>query len=158
MSQSAFDSFQGLINTVTAFIGHHALDEVLEKNLNEQFPAAGSLVKQIEQACHQGIRDGWMCQYEAGGIRYGRIIKPADITLGFSVDVVEMTDLTGPHHRHPKGEIDLIFPQTETAQFDHCGTGWIVYPPGSAHSPTVKGGKALILYLLPDGEIEFTAV
>jgi hypothetical protein len=32
----------------------------------------------------------------------------------------------------------------------------MVYGPGTAHRPTVSGGKALILYLLPDGAIEFT--
>jgi len=156
LTQSALDSFQLLISAVTAAIGKQSLDDALENNLNEQFPADGSLVSQIKRACHQGIQEGWMCQYEAGGIRYGRVIKPGDALLGFSVDVVEMTNLAGPHHRHPKGEIDLILPLTETAQFDQHGAGWLVYPPDSAHSPTVKGGKALILYLLPDGKIEFT--
>ena len=156
MNQSAVEAFQKLINTVTAFIGQHALDDVLENKLNEQFPATGSLVRSIEKACHRGIQEGWMCQYEAGGIRYGRVIKPGAATAGFSVDVVEMDSLAGPHHRHPNGEIDLILPQTETAQFDQRGAGWLVYPPNSAHSPTVEGGKALILYLLPGGEIEFT--
>jgi len=32
----------------------------------------------------------------------------------------------------------------------------VVYGPGSAHRPTVRGGKALVLYLLPAGAIEFT--
>jgi hypothetical protein len=43
-----------------------------------------------------------------------------------------------------------------TAQFDGHGAGWLVYEPGSAHYPTVRGGKALVLYLLPQGAIEFT--
>jgi len=34
--------------------------------------------------------------------------------------------------------------------------GWCVYPAGSAHRPTVSGGRALVLYLLPAGQIEFT--
>jgi hypothetical protein len=29
-------------------------------------------------------------------------------------------------------------------------------PPGSAHRPTVSRGRSLVLYLLPDGRIEFT--
>ena len=33
---------------------------------------------------------------------------------------------------------------------------WLVYPPGSAHRPTVRPGRALVLYLLPEGRIEFT--
>ncbi|MEK7820796.1 MAG: DUF4863 family protein, partial [Pseudomonadota bacterium] len=31
-----------------------------------------------------------------------------------------------------------------------------VYAAGSAHYPTVTGGAALVLYLLPGGAIEFT--
>jgi len=27
---------------------------------------------------------------------------------------------------------------------------------GTAHRPTVKGGRGVVLYMLPDGEIEFT--
>ena len=42
------------------------------------------------------------------------------------------------------------------ARFDGHGAGWVVYGPGSAHSPTVTGGRALVLYLLPQGAIEFT--
>ena len=138
MNQSAIDSFQQLISSVTNFVGEQVLNDKLEESLNEQFPPTGTLVKQIEQACLQGMQDGWICQYEAGGIRYGRVIKPADALQGFSVDVVEMADLAGPHHRHPKGEIDLILPQTETAQFDQRGAGWLVYGPDSAHSHSNK--------------------
>ena len=29
-------------------------------------------------------------------------------------------------------------------------------PPGSAHRPTVSNGRALVLYLLPEGRIDFT--
>ena len=59
-------------------------------------------------------------------------------------------------HSHPNGEIDLIMPIDAAAQFDGRGAGWKVYRPGSAHHPTVSGGKALVLYLLPEGAIEFT--
>ncbi len=31
-----------------------------------------------------------------------------------------------------------------------------VYEPETAHYPTVTDGKAIVLYLLPDGEIDFT--
>ena len=43
-----------------------------------------------------------------------------------------------------------------TARFDGQGAGWVVYPADSAHVPTVSGGRALVLYLLPQGAIEFT--
>ena len=97
-----------------------------------------------------------MCNREAAGIKYGRVIKPEPRTHGFSVDVVEMDNIKGPHHRHPNGEIDMIMPLTPGAKFDEHDAGWLVYGPGSAHSPTVSEGKALVLYLLPQGMIEFT--
>ena len=107
-----------------------------------------------------------MCAREAGGIRYGRVLPATDATHGFSVDVVDMTDIAGPHHVHPTGEIDLVMPLAGPgddglvaggdARFDGQAAGWKVYPPGSAHRPTVTGGRALVLYLLPDGAIQFT--
>ena len=42
------------------------------------------------------------------------------------------------------------------ARFDGRPAGWLVCPPGSAHRPTVSQGRALVLYLLPQGQIEFT--
>ncbi|MNL76803.1 hypothetical protein D3C87_2028270 [compost metagenome] len=47
-------------------------------------------------------------------------------------------------------------PLTGDARFDGHGAGWLVYGPGSAHRPTVTQGRALVLYLLPGGAIEFT--
>jgi hypothetical protein len=47
-------------------------------------------------------------------------------------------------------------PIAGSATFDGRGAGWLVYGPGSAHSPTVSGGKAVVLYLLPTGKIEFS--
>ena len=67
-----------------------------------------------------------------------------------------MADLAGPHHTHPNGEIDLIMPLEGDATFDGRPAGWCVYPPGSAHHPTVGNGRALVLYLLPEGQIQFT--
>jgi Domain of unknown function (DUF4863) len=69
---------------------------------------------------------------------------------------VDMDTIKGPHHRHPNGEIDLIMPITPEARFDGRGAGWLVYGPGTAHYPTVSEGRALVLYLLPGGAIEFT--
>ena len=47
-------------------------------------------------------------------------------------------------------------PQEDGATFDGRPAGWVVYPPGSAHRPTVHQGRALVLYLLPQGQIQFT--
>lgn len=156
MSDFSIDRFQNLIKKVTDLISGQPLDEALERRLNDEVPATGDLYRDIEQTCHAGIAAGAMCQHEAGGIKYGRVIKPGRELQGFSVDLVEMADVKGPHHRHPLGEIDLIMPLDEDAKFDNRGAGWLVYGPDSAHSPTVTQGKALVLYLLPEGEIEFT--
>ena len=45
--------------------------------------------------------------------------------------------------------------KSRDARFDGQDAGWKVYAPGTAHFPTVTGGAALVLYLLPNGEIEF---
>ncbi len=82
--------------------------------------------------------------------------KATDVTHGFSVDVVDMENIAGPHHVHPNGEIDLIMPLTPGACFDSRPAGWCVYEAGSAHRPSVSQGRALVLYLLPQGAISFT--
>ena len=68
----------------------------------------------------------------------------------------DMRDIAGPQHAHPNGEIDLIMPIDDTARFDGRAAGWLVYPAGSAHRPTVSAGRALVLYLLPQGRIDFS--
>ncbi len=150
------DEFAGLIAEVTSRIAGQELGPELAKFLNATFPPDGATFAAIEKGCHAAIAAGWMCSHEAGGIRYGRVIKPGDRTHGFSVDVVQMKDIKGPHHRHPTGEIDMIMPLTPGAKFDGQPKGWHAYVPESAHYPTVTEGEALVLYLLPDGRIEFT--
>jgi hypothetical protein len=118
--------------------------------------APGASYADLRASCEAGVAQGWLANREGGGLKYGRIFKPADELHGFSVDVVDMKDVAGPHHVHPAGEIDLIMPLDEGATFDGRQAGWCVYPAGSAHSPTVRNGRALVLYLLPQGQIEFT--
>lgn len=150
------DAFKTLLQDVTRQIGDRALDTPLQTWLNQELGADSPTYRQLKAACEQGVAEGWLCQREGGGLKYGRIFKPDDALHRFSVDVVDMNTLAGPHHAHPLGEIDLIMPLDDTATFDGRGAGWLVYGPGSAHSPTVAGGRALVLYLLPEGRIEFT--
>jgi hypothetical protein len=150
------EAFTALVARVTARVAGRPLDAELAQDLNAAFPAHGPEVGALGAACRDAIRDGWMCSREAGGIRYGRVVKAGPETHGYSVDVVDMHDVVGPHHRHPQGEIDLVLPLDANARFDGHGAGWVVYGPGSAHEPTVSGGRALVLYLLPQGAIEFT--
>jgi hypothetical protein len=128
--------------------------------LNTEHGLGSVTYERLKSSCETGVAEGWLCDREGGGIRYGRIFKPSPELHGFSVDVADMQDIAGPHHAHPLGEIDLIMPMggntDSDAQFDNRPAGWLVYPPGTAHRPTVSQGRALILYLLPEGRIEFT--
>ncbi len=150
------ETFVSHIAEVTAWIGFQTPDSELEARLNTHFPATGRWFEETVALCRDGHEAGWLCGREAGGIKFGRAIPPGEATHGMSVDVVEMDDIVGPHHGHPNGEIDLIMPLDDGAHFDGCGAGWKVYSPGSAHCPTVSGGRAYVLYLLPQGAIEFT--
>ena len=153
MSQDQF--FKAIIS-ITEHLAGRALDADLEDYLHEQFPQDGEVFRLLSGLCREGIDEGWLCNREHGGIRFGRIMNAGPETHGFSVDVVQMDEIVGPHHRHPMGEIDMIIPETQGAEFDGNGEGWLVYGPDSAHSPTVTNGRATVLYLLPEGQIEFT--
>jgi hypothetical protein len=83
-------------------------------------------------------------------------VVPRELSASCQAGVVDMTDIAGPHHLHPEGEVDLVMPVEGEARFDGCPAGWLVMPPGSAHRPTVSQGRALVLYLLPNGKIDFT--
>lgn len=148
--------FQQLIAEVTTAIAGRRLDGVLEGWLNRHFPADGPWFAATLQACQDGIAEGWMCARGEPSLRWGRVAKPSEALAGFSIDVVDMADIAGPHHAHPNGEIDLVMPLTPGATFDGQGAGWKVYGPGTAHHPTVRQGRALVLYLLPQGSIEFS--
>lgn len=154
MSKQAFhDQLMG----ITAQIVGHPLDQALDQWLNAHHGPRSESYSNLKAFCVEGIKEGWLCEREGGGIRYGRVFKADDSLHRFSVDVVDMQDIAGPHHAHPGGEIDLIMPlDGGAATFDGRPAGWCVYPPGSAHRPTVTNGRALVLYLLPEGQIQFS--
>ena len=150
------DVFQKLLKPVTDFVSSQAVSPALAEELDRLFPHDGETFNTIETACHKAIQDGWMCSQGTTGRRFGRVIEPSEETGGLSVDVVDLENIVGPHHRHPTGEICMIMPVTKDAQFDDTPRGWCVYEPGSDHRPTVTDGEALVLYMLPGGKIEFT--
>lgn len=119
--------------------------------LDERLPVDGPDVTALRAAAVEGADAGWLLPKENGPIRFGRVTKDLH---GFSVDAVWMRD-PGPRHRHPNGEIDLCFALDGEPRFDGNPEGWTVYPPDSAHVPTVTGGTMLILYFLPGAAIEF---
>jgi len=148
--------FQNLMMPVMETIAAGAVDQKLADVLNEAYPPDGDVFKGIERVCHAAIKAGWMCSQGPEGLKFGRVIKPRPETHNLSVDVVQLRNVVGPHHSHPKGEICMTMPMTPEAKFDGNGAGWCVNDPGSAHHPTVTDGEALVLYLLPEGEIVFT--
>ena len=156
MSTITPEQLRALVGDLTARIAGRALDADLDAWLNEHHGAASPTYRALKEACEAGAAAGWLCNREGGGIRYGRIFKPAPDLHGFSVDVVDMKDIAGPHHVHPQGEIELVMPIEGDARIDGRPAGWLVCPPGSAHRPTVSEGRALVLYLLPEGQIQFT--
>ena len=151
------NEFQALLKPVIDLISESKIDAALAEELNRKYPPGGETFDAIEKACHEAIAAGWMCSNgEPGGPRWGRVIEPGPETGGLSVDVVDLTDLVGSHHSHPGGEICMIMPITPGALFDGMPRGWCVFEPATAHHPTVSNGQALILYMLPDGNIDFT--
>ncbi len=148
--------FRQRIASLTEALAGRPLDAALDAWLNAEHGVGSATYQGLKQSCQAGVAEGWLCDREGGGIRYGRIFKPAPDLHGYSVDVVDMRDIAGPHHSHPNGEIDLIMPIEGEATFDGRPAGWLVCAPGSAHRPTVAQGRALVLYLLPEGRIEFT--
>jgi hypothetical protein len=150
------EDFRADIAMLAAQLKGRPLDAALDAWLNAEHGPGSATYRRLKQGCVAGAAAGWLCNREGGGIRYGRIFKPADDLGGYSVDVVDMQDIAGPHHAHPLGEIDLLMAIEGDALFDGRPAGWIVHPPGSAHRPTVSQGRALVLYLLPEGSIDFT--
>lgn len=149
------DRFTHLVSRITAEVGSLVPGPAVQARLQSCFPVESPTFRDLESMCKSGVNEGWLCTKEAAGIKYGRVLKPSPKTDQFSVDVVEMDNIVGPFHVHPNGEIDMIMPISGDARFDGSPHGWKVYAPGSAHSPAVSGGKALVLYLLPEGAIEF---
>jgi hypothetical protein len=149
------ERFRALIAPLTDAIAGRALDDALGEELERRFSPSGEAFKAIEAACHEAIEAGWMCAQGGAGRRFGRVIEAGPESGGLSVDVVDLENIAGPLHRHPTGEVCMVMPLAPGAKFDGHGAGWVVYAPGTSHRPTVAGGEALVLYMLPEGRIEF---
>jgi len=132
------------------------LDDHLEARLNREFGAGTEAYARIERLLKLGVEEGWAAYAPIGGADYrrGQIAGPSPETAGMSVESGLLKDVKGQYHCHTKGEINMIVPLEEGAQFCGHGAGWRVFAPMSEHFPTVTG-KALMLYFLPNGEIEY---
>ncbi len=138
-----------------ALLGADLEDPALAGRLGERLPLDGPECTALRAAAEAGLEEGWLCPREAGGIPFGRPVKPGPDSAGYSVDAVVMDEVQGPVHTHTHGEIDLCFAQDGDPRFDGHPAGWVTFPPGSTHAPVVTGGRMLIIYFLPEGAIEF---
>jgi hypothetical protein len=148
-------AYRQLIASLTSKIHGRPLNRDLDAWLNHEYGTQSDFYKEMKRLTQLGVDEGWLCNREGAGIKYGRIFKPAEDLHGFSVDVVDMENIAGPKHEHPFGEIDLIMPISGDAMFDDRPAGWMVTEPKSIHAPTVSQGRAYVLYLLPQGQIQF---
>ncbi len=141
------------LGPITAVLGSLDLADPARAaaTLTAEFPLDSPIVQRIRELAEAGQADGTLLPKEAGGVRYGRVGKDCD---GFSVDAVWMNG-PGPKHRHPRGEINLLFRQEGEPTFEGHPEGWAVFAPDSVHVPTVAGGAMLILYFLPGGAVEW---
>lgn len=153
-SQSQFNSLMG---QVAATAADRPIDKSLEAELNRAFAPGSETYEALRAAAEAGVAEGWLVPNDNGGVKWGRPIKPSPATHGFSVDAVKYRDMKGPFHGHPNGEICVVFPTEGDAKFDGVGAGWCVYEAGSKHYPTISDGEAIVLYLLPEGAIDFKA-
>lgn len=123
------------------------------EQLAAKLPLDGPELSALRKLVREGVDAGWICDREAGGVKFSRVKKAAE-EAELSIDAVHMSS-AGPGHTHPNGEIDLCFAVDGDPTFDGRPEGWTAYPAGSWHVPTVAGGVMDILYFLPGGKIVF---
>lgn len=151
---AAKDALRTLLSPVQQFITTLDLadPQAAMAALNTAYPLSGALMQDVRAKVRAGVDEGWLAHRGAPPVRFSRLAKPSD-AMAQSIDVVSMTG-AGPGHTHPTGEVDLSFARTEGATFDGTTEGWLVYAPGSWHTPTTNGHMDIV-YFLPDGAIAF---
>ena len=146
-----------LVDHVLEFIGDRPLDSELEFELNRRFGPHSGIYERLAQLLNVGVAEGWVAYSAVHGAEYnrGRLAEPSPKTSGMSIESAVMHDVKGQYHKHTRGEIDMVIPIDNGSEWCGRGAGWVVYPQGSEHFPTVTGGRTLILYFLPGGAIEY---
>jgi len=129
--------------------------DVARDLLAKRFHPAGTQAKALNATLVELLEQGRLAERGEMPVKFGRVTKALPESEDLSIDVVHMNG-PGPHHAHPAGEVNYCVALEGEPRFDGESPGWVVMPPGSAHVPTVTGGRMLIVYLLPGGKIEFT--
>ena len=128
--------------------------EAARQELERRFDPRGPAARELAAELLDLVRQGKLAERGELPVRYGRVSKAVAETAELSIDVVLMNG-PGPRHRHPRGEVNFCVALEGEPTFDGEPPGWVVLAPGTSHVPTVAGGTMLIVYLLPQGEIEF---
>ena len=63
--------------TLTAQLAGRELNEDLQDWLNLEHGVDSATFAELVSCCREGVAKGWLCEHEAGGIRYGRVFKPS---------------------------------------------------------------------------------
>lgn len=150
------DEMSRLLLEVCDSIRGRPLDEHLELHLNREFGVGTQSYARMVSLLKIGVEEEWAAYVEIDGADYrrGRIAEASLETAGMSIESGLLRDVKGQYYCHTNGEINMIIPLEEGAQFCGHGAGWCVFAPLSEHFPTVTR-KALILYFLPGGAIEY---
>lgn len=122
--------------------------------LERRLDPRGDAAKKVAGELRTLLAEGRIADRGAPPVRWSRVAKAGPETRNLSIDVVLMNG-AGPRHRHPGGEVNFCLALDGEPRFDGKEPGWVVFPPDSSHVPTVEGGTMLVVYLLPDGKIEF---
>ncbi|MEC5214952.1 hypothetical protein RCH06_003524 [Polaromonas sp. CG_9.5] len=75
--------FREQIAQLTMQLAGRPLDAGLDAWLNAEHGIESATYRQLKQTCMAGVAEGWLCEREGGGVRYGRIFKPADTCTDF---------------------------------------------------------------------------
>jgi hypothetical protein len=125
-----------------------------KQELARRLDPASSRARALNAELQQLLADGRIAERGELPVKWGRVAKAGPETDGFSIDVVLMNG-AGPRHRHPNGEINYCVALDGAPRFEGEPPGWVVLRPDSTHVPTVEGGTMLIVYLLPQGAVEW---
>jgi 2-hydroxylaminobenzoate mutase len=179
------ESLLALLDTPMAAAAAVDLADALaaRAELERRYPFDGRACRALRAALLEALAAGVIGERGKDPVRYSRLAKPGATRHDLSVDFVWMSG-PGIPHRHPRGEVNLCFAvdvdasgapratataskggsggaagsdtrSASTARFDGQPQGWVAFPPDSRHVPTVTGGRMLIAYFLPGGEVEW---
>lgn len=150
---SLLDTFRPLIDAAKGL--DLSTPDVARDQLSHRFDPRSRAASALNTRLVELLETGRIAERGELPVKFGRVSKALPESDLFSIDVVHMNG-PGPHHAHPEGEVNYCLALEGEPRFDGHPPGWVVMPPGSAHVPTVSGGRMLIVYLLPNGKIEFT--